>query len=298
MAVGSKTSYYDVLGVKKDADEKEIRKAFRGLARKYHPDLNPGDKKAEAKFKEINEANEVLSDADNRKKYDQYGDDWKRADEIESHFGSRGRSRPYTWQTGGGFGSDSFGGFDDLLGGFGRGRRSQAPTPPAPRRLELDIDVSLEEAYLGTKRTVTITQAGQDRRIEVDIPQGVETGSVVRIKPAADQDLRLKMTLQPHPIFERKGENLFLDFPIELDEAVLGTEVEITTMTGKVHLKIPSGCQNGQRIRLIGKGMSKLGESDTKGDMFVVVRPQMPNDIDDDMKKLFKKLREMRAGKE
>ena len=293
-----KRNYYAVLGVNKDADEKEIRTAFRGLARKYHPDLNPGDEKAEAKFKEINEANEVLSDADSRKNYDKYGDDWKRADEIESHFGGR-RGRTYTRQTGGGgFDSDLFGGFDDLLGGFGRRRSNPTPPTPTPQRLELDIDVSLEEAYLGTKRTVTITQGGQDRRIEVDIPQGVDTGSIVKIKPAPDQDLRLKMTVQPHPRFERTRDDLYLDLPVPLDEVALGTEVEVTTMTGKVHLKIPTGSQNGQRIRLKGKGMPQLGSSDDKGDLFVVVRPQMPKQIDDDAHKIFKKLRKLRVGKE
>jgi len=295
MAVGSKRSYYDALGVKKESDEKEIRQAFRKLARKYHPDLNPGDKEAEAKFKEINEANEVLSDPEDRKKYDKYGDDWKRADEIESHYGTRGRGRPYTWRTGEGINSDSFGGFDDLLGGFGR-RRSN-PTPP-PKQLELDIDVSLEEAYLGTKRTVTITQNGEDRRIEVDIPHGVDTGSVVKIKPASDQNLLLKMNVQQHPRFKRVVSDLYLDLPVPLDDVALGTEVEVTTMTGKVHLKIPAGSQNGQRIRLKGKGMPKLGDSETKGDLFVVLRPQLPKQIDDEEKELFERLRELRVGRE
>ena len=296
MAVQNKKNYYDALGVKKDVDEKEIRQAFRKLARKYHPDLNPGDKDAEAKFKEINEANEVLSDPEDRKKYDKYGDDWKRADEIESHYGARGRGRPYTWETrGGGFNSDMFGGFDDLLGGVGR-RRSN-PTP-VPKQLELDIDVSLEEAYLGTKRTVTITQNGQDRRIEVDIPQGVDTGSVVKIKPASDQNLRLKMTVQPHPRFKRVGSDLSLDVSVPLDDVVLGAEIEVATMTGKVHLMIPAGSQNGQRIRLKGKGMPKLGMPETKGDLFVVLRPQLPKQIDDEEQKLFERLRELRVGKE
>jgi DnaJ-class molecular chaperone len=296
MAVQNTKNYYDALGVKKDADEKDIRQAFRKLAREYHPDLNPGDKGAEAKFKEINEANEVLSDPEDRKKYDKYGDDWKRADEIESHHGTRGRGRPYTWETGGGgFNSDMFGGFDDLLGGAGR-RRSN-PTP-APKQLELDIDVSLEEAYLGTKRTVTITQNGQDRRIEVDIPHGVDTGSVVKIKPASDQNLRLKMNVQPHPRFKRVGSDLSLDVSMPLDDVALGAEIEVATMTGKVHLKIPAGSQNGQRIRLKSKGMPKLGDSETKGDLFVVLRPQLPKQIDDEEQKLFEQLRELRVGKE
>jgi DnaJ-class molecular chaperone len=293
---GRKKNYYSVLGVAKSATETEIRQAFRKLARKHHPDLNPGDEKAEAKFKEINEANEVLSDSESRKKYDKYGDEWKQADEIESRFGGHGGRRTHSWQTGGGgFDSDLFGGLGDLFGGGGRRRSNPAP---APQRLELDIDVSLEEAYLGTKRTVTITQGGRDRRIEVDIPEGVDTGSVVRIKPTADQNLRLKIAVQPHPRFVRVGSDLFLDVPVPLDEAALGAEVEVATMTGKVHLKIPTASQNGQRIRLKGKGMPVLGSEDTKGDLFVVVRPQMPKQIDDEKRGLFERLRELRVGKD
>ena len=160
-------NYYDVLGVAKDATDKDIRQAFRRLARQYHPDLNPDDEEAEAKFKEINEANEVLSDDENRKKYDQYGDDWKRADEIESRYAGPGGGRAHTWSTDGDFDSDPFAGFEDL---FRRSQRRQNEATSRPQRLELDIEVTLEEAYLGSKRTVTITQGGRDRRIEVDIP--------------------------------------------------------------------------------------------------------------------------------
>ena len=166
-------SYYDVLGVDKSATDKDIRQAFRRLARKYHPDLNPDDKQAEAKFKEINEANEVLSDVDSRKKYDQYGDDWKRAEEFESRHGSQGDGRTYTWSSEDDFDADPFAGFEDL---FRRNQRRRNEATSRPQRLELDIEVTLEEAYLGSKRTVTITQGGRERRIEVDIPPGVDTG--------------------------------------------------------------------------------------------------------------------------
>lgn len=287
-------SYYDVLGVDKSATDKDIRQAFRRLARKYHPDLNPDDKGAEAKFKEINEANEVLSDADSRKKYDQYGDDWKRAEEFESRHESRGAGRSYTWSGEDDFDADPFAGFEDL---FRRNQRRRNEATSRPQRLELDIEVTLEEAYLGSKRTVTITQGGRERRIEVDIPSGVDTGSVVKVRPSANQDLRLKIIVEPHPHFQRLGDDLYLDVPVPLDDAALGAEVEIATINGKGQLKIPAGSRNGQRIRLKGKGMPKLGSSDKKGDLFVVVRPVMPEPIGNEERKLFERLRVLRTGK-
>ena len=286
-------SYYEILGVSKTATDKDIRRAFRGLARKYHPDLNPGDASAEAKFKEVNEANEVLSDAESRKKYDRYGDDWKRADEIESHGGPGGFREAHTWH-GGDFDYDPFDGFDDLIGGYERRRNDR---PPSSQRLGLDIEVSLEEAYLGTKRTVTITQGGRDRRIEVDIPQGVDTGSVVRVTPAAGQDLRMKITVAQHPRFQRIGSDLYLDVAAPLDDAALGGDVEVATMNGKVQLKLPAGSQNGQRIRLKGKGMPMLGAPDEKGDLFVVVRPRLPESMGEEEREVFERLRKLRTGR-
>ena len=287
-------SYYDVLGVEKSATDKDIRQAFRRLARKYHPDLNPDDKEAEAKFKEINEANEVLSDAENRKKYDKYGDDWKRAEEFESRHGSQGAGRTHTWSSEDDFDADPFAGFEDL---FRRRQRRQYEETSRPQRLELDIEVTLEEAYLGSKRTVTITQGGRERRIEVDIPQGVDTGSVVKVRPSASQDLRLKMIVEPHPHFQRLGDDLYLDVPVPLDDAALGAEVEVATITGKGQLRIPAGSRNGQRIRLKGKGMPKLGSPDKKGDLFVVVRPVMPEPMGKEERKVFERLRVLRTGK-
>lgn len=288
-------SYYDILGVSKTATDKDIRQAFRQLARKYHPDLNPGDASAEAKFKQINEANEVLSDAESRKKYDRYGDDWKRADEFEaraSHAGPRTRTSR-TWRSDR-FDSDPFDGYEDIIEGFGPRRDVR---PPTPQRLEMDIEVSLVEAYLGAKRTVTITQGRRERLIEVDIPQGVDDGSVVKITPAADQDIRLKITVTPHPRFQRSGSDLYLDVAAPLDDVVLGGDVEVATMNGKVWLKIPAGYQNGQRIRLKGKGMPKLGAPEDMGDLFVVVRPRLPESIGEDEREVFERLRQLRTSR-
>lgn len=286
-------SYYDVLGVGRNATDGEIRQAFRRLARKYHPDLNPDDKEAEAKFKEINEANEVLSDAETRKKYDAYGDDWKRAEEMESRYGGRSGDRSRTWTEG--FESDDlFGGFEDL---FRKTQRSRREAAARPQRLELDIEVTLEEAYLGSKRTVTITQRGQERRIEVDIPPGVDTGSVVKVRLSASQDLRLKILVEPHPRFQRIGSDLYLEAHVPLDDAALGGEVELITINGTGRLKIPAGSRNGQKIRLKGKGMPSLGSPERKGDLFVVVRPVMPESMGDEERELFERLRTLRTGR-
>ena len=192
-------SYYNTIGVPKNAGDKEIRKAFRKLARKYHPDLNPGDKEAENKFKRINEAYEVLSDSESRKKYDRYGENWKHADRIEAQYRSSAGA-PFDRTYRGGiedlFESDTFAGFGDLFG-----RRGRASTAT---RIEGSVEVDLEEAYSGAKRQVTITSAGKDRRIEVSIPPGVDTGSVVRISPgkgpgvAAQHHRHTTQALYPH----------------------------------------------------------------------------------------------------
>lgn len=287
--------YYDILGVEKHADEKEIRQAFRRLARNYHPDLNPGDEAAEEKFKSINEAYEVLSELENRRKYDKYGENWRHADQIESQMG--GSSFGWTRRqrrSGGTSGPDPFGGFGDLFGGLddivGRGGRTATP-----RRFETSVEVTLEEAFQGTKRTVTISEAGKDRRIEVSMPAGVDTGSVVRITPGANQELLLNITVAPHRRFKRTGTDLETEVQVPLEVAILGGEVDVSTLTGTVRLKVPSESQNGQRIRLGGQGMARLGKDDTRGNLFVKLRPVMPKDLTDEQKELVRKLLALRS---
>jgi curved DNA-binding protein len=275
--------YYRTLGVKKGADEKEIRQAFRRLARQYHPDLNPGDEKAEGMFKQINEAYTVLSDPESRKAFDRHGENWKQADQIDA------QQRRYAG--GGGF-HDPFSGFEDLLGGFAGGGRRRPATAP---RLETGIDVSLEEALDGGKRTVTITAGGSERRIEVSIPPGVYTGSVVRIKPPGLQELLLNVTVTPHKRFTRKGMDLVAEVEVPVEDAVLGGDIEVQTLRGKLQLTVPPNSRGGKRIRLAGQGMPKLGDSETRGDMFVVIRPQIPKDPTDEELDLFQQLKELRA---
>jgi len=327
--------FYETLGVKRDASEKELRAAYRRLARRYHPDVNPGDKAAEAKFKEINAAYEVLSDAEKRRKYDKYGDKWEYADQIEEaqrQRGARFASGNGGFQT---FEINDLGDLGDLGsvfsqffgrgGGGGAGTRTRAR--PFSRRgadVEQPVEVTLEEAYHGTTRTVemlshdacptcggsgeiagaTCHACGGDgvvarpRRLEVKIPPGVATGSRVRVagegQPGigggAKGDLILSIRVRPHPRFERRGDDLYEDIDVPLTVAVLGGEAEVPTVTAKVMLKIPPLTQNGRVFKLSGLGMPRLGR-EGKGDLHARVRVRLPERIDDRQRALFEQLR-------
>ena len=289
--------YYGTIGVPRSASDKDIRQAFRRLARKYHPDLNPGDEEAEDRFKQINDAHEVLSNPDSRKAYDKYGDNWRHAEQIEAQQARYGGAPPgWTFDGGtGGAGPGMFGGIEDLLGRFGDRTRRRRGAPVT--RMETGVDISLEEAFDGTKRMVTITSDGKPRRIEVTIPPGVYTGSVVRIKPGQAQELMLNVTVAPHKRFSRKGDDLIADVDVPLADAILGGEIDMQTLKGKVRLKVPPESGNGQRIRLDGQGMPKSGSPDDRGDMFVVIRPRLPKNLTDEERELFTTLKELRAPK-
>ena len=284
--------YYQTLGVSRDADEKTIKQAYRSLARKHHPDLNPGDEQAEARFKKINEAHEVLSKADSRKKYDRYGEDWRRRDEFVSR-GHRGASG-FPWDI-----NDEqiyrgpFDDLDDLLGR--RGRRRDAPA--AKRRIEGSFEVALEQAFAGTTSQVTFGPASAERRIEVTIPPGVDTGSVVHVSPDPNSDLYLTIIVTPHRRFQRRGDDLYVEVEVPVEDAVLGGDAEVLTLKGKVSLKVPEGSQNGQRIRLSGQGMPRLNNRDNPGDLYITLRPTLPKVPTDQEKELFRSLKELRASK-
>ena len=283
------TSYYEILGISRSAGEKDIRRAFRRSARKFHPDLNPGDKDAEEKFKRINEAYEVLSDPDSRKKYDQHGGNWKHADQIEAQR-RRGPGATFDWSTG-----DfdlSGGGLDDLLSRFGGSSRRRRDTV---RRIEAPVEVTLEEAYAGTKRNVTIPSEDGERRIEVTIPPGVDTGSVVQISLDDRNRLLMNVTVLPHSRFERKGDDLYVDVQVPFEDAILGGEKVIQTLKRRVSMKVPPESQNGQRIRLAGQGMPKLGAADVTGDLYVTLRPTLPKNLTEEERELVKKLGELRS---
>ena len=288
------TNYYETLGVNKSASEKDIRQAFRRLARQYHPDVNPGDKTSEQKFKEINEAYEVLSDSENRKKYDRFGDNWKHADQIEQGQ-HRANSGPFVWDFTG-EPSSGYGGsiFEDLLGGRGFGRASSGyRRRPA---VEQPVSVSLLEACNGTTRVIQMNNSvqGSSRRLEVKIPPGVDDGSRIHVRPddADGEDVYLVVSIRPDARFERRGNDLHTKVNVPLVDAVLGGEVRVPTLTEPVMLKIPPETQNGRSFRLTGKGMPRLGSPDTRGSIYATVQVTIPTKLSERQKGLFRELKE------
>jgi len=320
--------YYTTLGVAKTASEKEIKQAFRKLARKHHPDVNPGDKSAEARFKEINEANEVLGDPAKRRKYDELGANWRQYEQAGPGFDPRYAGRGgYDPNVGGGPGgfrtmtqeemNEMFGGgdnpFSDFFqtffgggGGFGgeesrtRGRRGRGPRPG--RDVENEIELGLEDAYNGAMRRLAIQHDGHTRTVDVRIPAGVGEGSRVRISGEGEQgsgggqsgDLYLRVRLAPHPRFERKGRDLYTHVAVPLTTAVLGGEAEVQTLTGKaLRLKIPATTQIGQVFRLKGHGMPAVGKSDEHGDLYATVDVEMPRSLTPEQRQHFEALQKM-----
>lgn len=277
--------YYDILEVSKSAGEKEIRQAFRKAARKHHPDLNPGDKASEKKFKDVNEAYEVLSDADKRKKYDRYGDNWKHAGQFESRYG-QGRSPFGSGRSGG---SGDFG--SDLFGRSG----GRAGRTAAVSRLEAPVTVTLEDAFSGSVHNLTISSFGGERRVEVTVPPGVDTGSTVRIAPDKDTEVSLKITVSPHLRFERRGADLYTEATVPFEDAILGGETQVETVTGRLHLTVPARSQNGQKIRLAGQGMPRLKDPKVRGDLYVTLRPVLPKEPTEEQIELLTELRRLRT---
>jgi DnaJ-class molecular chaperone len=285
--------------VNRNASDKDIRSAYRRLARKHHPDVNPGDKASEATFKEINAAHDVLSDKEKRRKYDLYGENWEHADEIERMQRQRGRGggTTYRYTTAGDGDFD----FSDIFGGiFGNsGRRGpRREQPPAP--VEQPVDVTLEEAYNGTTRILMLQgDHGEQRRLEVKIPPGVDNGSRVRIAgegPAGfngrRSDLYLVVSVHPQTRYERKGDDLYTDAEVPLTLPVLGGEVEVQGIGKKVALRLPPGTQNGQTFRLTGLGMPKLGSPEKRGDLYARVKVRLPKEADEKTRHLFEQLKQ------
>jgi DnaJ-class molecular chaperone len=302
--------FYETLGVSRSASEKEIRSAYRRLARKLHPDVNPNDSASEARFKEVNAAHDVLSDPDKRKKYDKYGDNWEHADEFDRAQRARaGNARTrYFYGNGPGGGVQFEGDFSDLgeigqmFGGMfggrgGGGRRQQARRQDLT--LEQGVDISLEEAFKGTARLLSAEVDGAGpRRIEVKIPAGVTNGSRVRVAGEGRMgfdgqrgDLYLVVSVQPHPRFERKGDDLYVDVEAPLTMAVLGGEVEVQGMDKKVALKLPALTQNGRTFRLGGLGMPKLNGGGARGDLYARIKARLPEELGDKEKQLFEELK-------
>jgi curved DNA-binding protein len=310
--------YYKILGVDKKANEKEIKKAFRRLARQHHPDVNPDNPQSEERFKEINEAYEVLSDPEKRSKYDQLGADWQRWQRMGGRPGDFDWGQ---WTTGRPgervhvrYGTpedleDLFGGgssfsdfFSQIFGGTGgspgTGRFQYQNRPQRGQDFEQPVEITLQEAYQGTARI--LQKDGQ--RLEVKIPAGAKTGTRVRMSGHGGEgvargpsgDLYLRVTVMPDARFERDEDDLHTSVPVDLYTMVLGGQVSVPTMTGDVVLTIPAGTQNGRTFRLRGKGMPRLREPDQHGDLYAKVEVHLPTDLTPRQRELFEELRELR----
>lgn len=310
--------YYQILGLKRNASDKEVRAAFRKQARKYHPDLNKDNKGAEARFKEINEANEVLSDPEKRKMYDQYGADWQRYQQAQAagydpNAGQADFSQWFTGQAQGGRGGPrveyrDFGGggefsdfFESLFGGGGRGTGYGQPRPRRGEDQEYEIGLTLEEADRGATRGLELqAPGGQVRRLEARIPAGVQEGSRIRLAgqggPGAlggpNGDLYLRVHLLPHERFEREGNVLRTTVDVPLYTAILGGEVTVPTLTGRLALRIPEGTQNNRVFRLRGKGLRQGTADEARGDLLARVKIVLPTTLTPRERELFTMLRD------
>ncbi len=323
--------YYQTLGIPKSAPAKDIKQAYRKLARKFHPDVNPGDKSAETRFKEINEAYEVLGDPEKRRKYDELGANWRMYEQAQQQGQAWPGGSPFG---GGGFGEgggawtinmggpggyrtmteeemhDLFGNedpFSDFFKTFfgggaaaegGRARQTRAPRALKGRDIEHEVELTLEEAFHGAMRRISIKQGGHARSVDVRIPAGVKDGSRVRAAGEGEAganggvsgDLFLRVRLKPHPVFERRGNDLHAKVAVPVTTAVLGGEALVPTISGSVRLKIPETTQSGQVFRLKGHGMPAVGKPDDRGDLYATIDVQLPRSLTKDQRQHYEAL--------
>jgi DnaJ-class molecular chaperone len=324
--------YYSTLGVAKTATDKEIKQAFRKLARKFHPDVNPGDKSAEAKFKEVNEANEVLGDPEKRRKYDELGANWRAYENAPPGANPYAGGNPFGgggWSTrgGGGFhtmsqeevaemfggrGDDSpfsdffktfFGGMDPDEAGAGSRGRSRNRSRKG-QDVEHPFELELEDAIRGSVHKLQLRHDGHSRTVEVRIPAGVTDGSRVRVTGEGGRgagtgpsgDLYLRVQLKPHPVFDVKGRDVYTRARVPIPTAVLGGEVDVVTPEAKtLRLKLPAGTQSGQRFRLRGHGLPNVGKPEERGDLYANVEVDIPKSLSDEEKKHYEALRNLKS---
>jgi len=288
--------YYKILGVSKNASDSDIKSAYRKLARKYHPDVNPNNKEANKKFQEINEANEVLSDPEKRKKYDQYGHDWKNAGEFEKARQSQGQQQ-YSYNSGQGFSdADEGSDFSDFFSSmFGRSEsRNSRQTKFRGQDFNAELHLTLPEVYTTHQKTLTVN----GKNIRITIPAGVEDGQVIKLKghgaPGINGgpvgDLYITFVIAPHPVFKRLGNDLYTTIDIDLYTAVLGGEVMLDTLSGKLKLKVNPETQNGTKIRLKGKGLPVYKNEGQFGDLYVTYTVKIPTNLTEKQKELFREL--------
>jgi curved DNA-binding protein len=296
--------YYKILEVDKKATEAEIKKAYRKLARKYHPDLNPNDKEAERKFKEINEANEVLSHSDNRKKYDDYGENWQHAEEFEKS--KQQRQYQGNGQQGG-FGGSGFGGggdfsdfFESMFGGRASGGGGRRSAQFKGQDFNAELHLELKEVYTTHKRTLTIN----GKNIRITIPAGVENGQQIKISGMGGEgsgggpkgDLYITFTVANHTNFKLDKHNLYATVDLDLYTALLGGEITADTFEGKVKLTVKPGTQNGTKVKLKGKGFPVYKKEGEFGDLYLTYQIQIPTNLSEKEKELFAELAILRKS--
>jgi curved DNA-binding protein len=318
----AESDYYAVLGVPRDATADAIKKAYRSLARKHHPDTNPGDKKAEAKFKEVQQAYDVLSDAEKKSMYDRYGTS---AFEGMAAAGPRAGAHEWTARQGGpGFESFDFseffgpggaggagataeepaggGIFEEILGRVRGGRGGRRPAgvgPRAGRNLEASLNVPFLTAARGGETTIEVERDGRREALVVKIPPGIESGAKLRLrgqgepgeKGAPKGDLTIVVNVEPHPFLTRDGRNLSVEVPITAAEGVLGAKIDVPTLSGLKSMTIPAGSSSGMKLRLRGQGLPAAGDK-PEGDLYVVLKVVLPKNVDDESKRLIREFAE------
>ena len=299
--------YYKILEVDKKATEAEIKKAYRKMARKYHPDLNPNDKEAERKFKEINEANEVLSHAENRKKYDEYGENWQHAEQYEKakQQGQYSRGGQQAGYEGGGFSGFGGGGdysdfFESMFGGRQSGRQGGRSAQFKGQDFNAELHLDLKDVYTTHKRTLTIN----GKNIRITIPAGVENGQQIKISGMGGEgsgggpkgDLYITFTVENHTNFKLDKHNLYSTVPLDLYTAILGGEVTADTFDGKAKLTVKPGTQNGTKVKLKGKGFPVYKKEGEFGDLYITYQIQIPINLSEKEKELFVELAKLRTS--
>lgn len=290
--------YYKILGIAKNASQDDIKKAYRKLARQLHPDLNPNDKDAHKNFQQANEANEVLSDPEKRKKYDQYGKDWQHADQFEHQRKSRGSTQQGGAQDYSGFGDHDFSSFFESMFGQGDGGGRQRQTKFRGQDYQAQLQLNLEGAMTTHQQVLTVN----GKNIRITIPAGVENGQVIKLSgygapgvnggPAGD--LYITFNIAPHSVFKRLGNDLYMNATIDLYTALLGGETTIDTLNGKVKLTVAPETQSGTKIRLKGKGFPVYKKDGQHGDLYVTYAVQLPTKLSDKEKALFTELKNLK----